>query len=1021
MVFKGIDTTSDDTVFIACENVRLNVGDAVTFLKETLAAKSISLRAFQQMPWYLVIGPENSGKTRLISQSQLSFLETERFVQLTPSRVNTSGNINWWFTPHATLLDVPGNFLDPSANSAMSPQRASWLELLKQLKRVRPRRPISGVILTLDVQTLSQPIEQLAKLLRDRLQEITFRLKQSFPVYLVCTQADRILGFNEYFDDLGQQEREQYLGITFPLHFNQKNSPTELFSKTFDQLLKNLHQRALWRIHHERDQNKRKLIQHFPHQLNSIKENLQRLVYSLGTSSYHLAVRGIYFTGTAHEEETTINTIHDEIEKNFALLPVAHSNTETAYAPSEKSFFIKQLLNERIFCEAAAVRDALRAPTTRRDQFVRFATLGLAGLGLLSITLFWSHEYQHQKLYLTQAGHALSSYHLLNLAYNPNPVDLASLVPSLNALSLAQSSAEQANLPWLLRLQLHHKKSIGDLTHSLYQTELQTKLIPAVRDTLVSQMQSNNTTNSAELYSLFRTYLMLGDPSHADKQDLTLWFSRDWQNPAAHNPQFMAHLDAALQNPLLPVKNNPALLTQMRANLNALPYGLLAEAILRTKFLPKPIQPVTLSQQHVFTLPADGIPEIYTATALNRVDNEINNALSEAIEGNWVLGKKTTPSLSPNDIASLKQELMDSYAQNYVTAWQSWLGRIHMTPFTTTGSLITGLQELTSDHSPLKTLLIAISKNTNLTGIRSSDPAFVGTLKNNLAPQFIAFSAFSQPKALNTLLETLKTLQQQLHQQQSTAKTIATLIATAKSAPVPLNRWLFDITESRRHISVEHWQQQMYPAGQSLLDNNYPFNAKAKQDVSLKTFETYFAQGGILSHFFTESLSPFVNILHPQWQWENTSATFTQKNAAALAQFERANVIHQLYFNTKNQLSVPFSFVLTSHSPSIKSVEILVGGKPTPTTSFTWPNNTDSFSLLITEKNGKTHRIEQTGPWAFFKLLDQSQWVAKPGNQKFDITFTVKDQKITYLLTAKPLNPFVPGFITAFRFPKFEG
>ncbi len=1021
MVFKGIDSTSDDTVFIACENVRLNVGDAIQFLKETLAKNSSSYRAFHQMPWYLVIGPENSGKTRLLSQSQLTFLETERFVQLTPSRVNTSGNINWWFTPHATLLDVPGNFLEPPITGTASAQRSSWLELLKQLKRVRPKRPINGVILTIDVQTLSQPVEQLAKLLRDRLQEITFRLKQSFPVYIVCTQADRILGFNEYFDDLGQQERDQYLGITFPLHFNQKNSPAELFSKTFDQLLKNLHQRALWRIHHERDQNKRKLIQHFPYQLNSVKENLQRLIYSLGTSSYHIAVRGVYFTGTAADDEATVNTIHDDIEKNFALLPVTHSHTETAYAPAEKSFFIKQLFNERIFCESAAVRDALRAPTRRRDQFFRFAALGLASLGLMSITFFWSHQYQNQKLYLTQTSHALSSYRLLNLAYNPHPVDLTTLVPSLNALNVAQSSAQEANLPWLLRLQLHRNKSIGDLTHSLYQTELETKLIPAVRDTLVTQMQSNNTTDSTQLYSLFRTYLMLGDPTHANKQDLTLWFTQDWQNPATRNPQFMAHLDAALQNPLPALKNNPSLVTQMRANLNALPYGLLAEAILRTKYSPKPIQPLTLSQQHVFTLPPEGIPEIYTANYVSQIDNQINTSLSEAIEGNWVLGKKTTPSLSPTDIASLKQELMDSYAQNYVTAWQNWLQHISMTAFPTTGSLEMGLQELTSEHSPLKTIFTAVSKNTNLTSIRSTDQAFIGTLKNNLAPQFNLFDALGEPKALNNLLTTLKTLQSELHQQKSTAKSIATLIATAKIAPAPLNRWLFTITESQRRIAVDQWNQQTYASGHRLLDNHYPFDVNGKEAITLETFEFYFSQGGILNHYFTESLSPYVNVLQPQWQWQNTNSTFAQENAGALLQFERANIIHQLYFDTKNQLSVPFTFSLTSHSPQIKSVKILVNGKETTQTRFTWPKDTEGFSIVITDKNGKTHELNQTGPWALFKLVEKSQLVAEPGNQKFNLTFTVDGEKVSYLLTAQPLNPFVPGFITAFQFPKFEG
>ncbi|MDX2164361.1 MAG: type VI secretion IcmF C-terminal domain-containing protein, partial [Gammaproteobacteria bacterium] len=155
------------------------------------------------------------------------------------------------------------------------------------------------------------------------------------------------------------------------------------------------------------------------------------------------------------------------------------------------------------------------------------------------------------------------------------------------------------------------------------------------------------------------------------------------------------------------------------------------------------------------------------------------------------------------------------------------------------------------------------------------------------------------------------------------------------------------------------------------------------------------------------------------WQWENTNTNFAQQNATTLLQFERANIIHQLYFNNKNELSVPFTFTLTSHSPEIKSAQILVEGKATYKTQFTWPTNTKDFSLLITDKNGKKHHLNEAGSWALFKLLDKSQLIAQPNNQKFNLTFTVDGEKVSFLLSAQPLNPFVPGFMTAFQFPKF--
>lgn len=1026
MVFKGLlnrgkteETPPDDTIFIACENVRVNIGDAVKFLKEKLATSFVGFRAFQQMPWYLVIGTENSGKTRLLSKSQLRFLETDKFVQLTPSQFNTSGNINWWFTQSAALLDIPGNFLENPPT--LSAPRASWLELLRQLKRVRSKRPIHGVILTLDAQTLSQPIEDTVKILRDRIQELTYRLKQSFPIYLVCTQADKILGFNEYFDDLGKTEREQHLGITFPLHFNQKNSPTEIFSDTFDKLLQNLHQRALWRIHHERDMNRRKLIQHFPYQLNGLKENIQRLVYGLSTSSYHTAVRGIYFTSTTADEENAVDHIHSNIEKNFSLLPVKHSHPEMAFATENKAYFIKKLFSERIFTESALVSEALRAPVTRWDHFFRFIALGAAGAALFTITAFWTHQYQHQKTYLTQTSNALSVYRLLSLAYNPHPVDLTSLVPSLNALSLAHNNSTQAHLPWLLRFQLHHERSVSSLTQSLYLRELQSKLIPAVRNTLAWQLQSQNITDSTELYSIFQTYLMLGDPAHVDKQFLTMWFSRDWQNSASKNPEFMGHLDSALQNPLPPLAANATLVTQIRANLNALPYGLLAEAILRTKLSPKPIQPVTHASQQLFNFPPEGVPEIYTATQLNQVDTQLNNSLSEAIEGNWVLGKKSAPNLTPQDIDSLKQELINSYAQDYMTAWQNWLDRINFTVHPTTGSLELTLQELTDAHSPLKQILMAVSKNTNLTGIRSNDPVFINTLQSNLSPRFQGLYALSTPAQLNHFLAPLKALQTELHQQKPTAQTLTTILANARTLPDPLANWLFALAESLRTVNIQSWQQQAYPTCHSLIDNHYPFTATATTTVALHSFNAYFAQGGILDRFFTQSLLPFVDTTQAQWQWKNSNPAFAQTNFATLAQFERGNIIHQLYFNNQNQLAVPFGLTLASHSDGVRKVEILVNGKPSTATQFTWPQDTMNMSIAVIDKKGTSHTLNETGSWALFKLLDKAQVTAQSSNQKFNVDFNIDGYRVTYLLTAQPLNPFIHGVVTSFGCPQFVG
>ena len=52
--------------------------------------------------------------------------------------------------------------------------------------------------------------------IRARLRELHDKLGVRFPVYVLVTKADLIAGFNEFFGDLGREERDQVWGLTFP-------------------------------------------------------------------------------------------------------------------------------------------------------------------------------------------------------------------------------------------------------------------------------------------------------------------------------------------------------------------------------------------------------------------------------------------------------------------------------------------------------------------------------------------------------------------------------------------------------------------------------------------------------------------------------------------------------------------------------------------------------------------------------------------------------------------------------------
>ncbi|WP_164599943.1 type VI secretion protein IcmF/TssM N-terminal domain-containing protein, partial [Pseudomonas viridiflava] len=105
------------------------------------------------------------------------------------------------------LIDTAGRYLtQPDAEVDGS----AWSTLLDLLRKRRRNRPLNGVLVTIPVETLlnssEQHLETLARQVRARLQDVHQKLHVDVPVYLVLSKADRLLGFDEFFDQLTREE-----------------------------------------------------------------------------------------------------------------------------------------------------------------------------------------------------------------------------------------------------------------------------------------------------------------------------------------------------------------------------------------------------------------------------------------------------------------------------------------------------------------------------------------------------------------------------------------------------------------------------------------------------------------------------------------------------------------------------------------------------------------------------------------------------------------------------------------------
>lgn len=222
-----------------------------------LALKQIGTRAagqrrdgiphvpLHERPWYLILGPSGSGKSALLKTSGLTAATSSPTQPSAPTPVAGSGSsraMDWWFTDEAVLFETTRHLTalsqtppraaapteDDSADTASMAavddaalQGGTWTHFLKLLRRARPRRPLNGIILTLDIQHLlrAAPQEQqaTARRMAGWLHDIEQRLAMELPVWLVLTHLDRLEGFNETFAAMTPAERGQCLGVTLPL------------------------------------------------------------------------------------------------------------------------------------------------------------------------------------------------------------------------------------------------------------------------------------------------------------------------------------------------------------------------------------------------------------------------------------------------------------------------------------------------------------------------------------------------------------------------------------------------------------------------------------------------------------------------------------------------------------------------------------------------------------------------------------------------------------------------------------
>ncbi|HET8870202.1 MAG TPA: type VI secretion system membrane subunit TssM, partial [Aquabacterium sp.] len=478
------------------EAVRQKMAEAVKLIKSSKLGETSGAAALYELPWYAVIGNPAAGKSSAVVMSGLKFPFADKADHVIQG-IGGTRHCDWYFTTEGILLDTAGRY------SIHEEDRPEWLGFLSLLRRHRPKAPLNGVIIAVSLAELGTNKPEfaidLARKLRQRVQELTEKLEVFAPVYVVFTKADLIAGFVDFFEDQDRSEREKVWGATLPYDVAAKADAAEQFDRHFDELFEGLKEASVVRMSMHRGEQLPPGVLTFPLEFASLKPSLRTFITTLFEDNpyqFRPVFRGFYFTSAVQEGVST-SRASERVAQQFGL-QLQQGTAAAVY--SHSGFFLKDLFSKVIFAD----RHLVQQYTSRNKLRLRYATFfgGVALLSTLLAVSTWSYLGNRQLVSHVQADLIKAKQ------VQEGRSDLQSRVDALEILQdrLEQLQRYKQQRPWTLGLGLYQGDAIEDRLKQEYFAGLQAILLKPSAHAIESYLADVN-AHAADLKAMTR----LGD------------------------------------------------------------------------------------------------------------------------------------------------------------------------------------------------------------------------------------------------------------------------------------------------------------------------------------------------------------------------------------------------------------------------------------------------------------------------------------------------------------------------------
>ncbi len=354
----------------------------IQWLKKSKLAKA-GRDPIYDLPWYLFIGMQGSGKSTVIAQSGFNFSYTEPKRALGKPSVGPTEGCDLWVANEAVFIDPAGKYFTQDRFMR------DWRATLSQIKGHRKVKPIDGIVLVVDVDSLlalsQDSLREQAESTRACLDMTTQEFGMVLPIYLLFSKSDLLDGFKEFFCELGDGGNEP-LGATFRREQYRNAHPAHEFRRELDAIYRGfLGRRGLILI--DRPGQIQEKVFAFPVQLSLIRDRLSEFVevlFQLDQFRERPLLRGFYFTSSVQAGRS--RDLAADLMTTKCGLP---KPAEAERPEGMRSFFVNSLFTKVIIPDRSLA--GLSADVRRRRLLARMALVGFAGviLPLVLMVFIW--------------------------------------------------------------------------------------------------------------------------------------------------------------------------------------------------------------------------------------------------------------------------------------------------------------------------------------------------------------------------------------------------------------------------------------------------------------------------------------------------------------------------------------------------------------------------------------------------------------------------------------------------------